>query len=266
MVQSIAKAVGDGAPNLKDDVIKVQQLLIEHGFRSLSPPDGLCGKQTLQAIASFQRKFSSQPDGRVDPHGRSWRHLVAFEHHPPAVKSPFLRLIPRPAANTINEGIAAVSNSFMKERLGNPRQTYSQECQPVTDARLKRAIVSAKVGKFRVQGLSPAIDSLQEIFADILLELPDLHEVVGTAGMLCCRYQRGSSSRISNHSWGTAIDLTIAGVLDTRGDNKVQAGLALLCPLFNRHGWYWGAAFPTEDGMHFEAGKDLVDDWADTLK
>ncbi|NPT47993.1 hypothetical protein GNZ12_43250 [Paraburkholderia sp. 1N] len=44
---------------------------------------------------------------------------------------------------------------------------------------------------------------------------------------------RGSTSttKNSNHSWGTAVDLTIAGVLDTRGDNKVQVGLTLLCPI-----------------------------------
>jgi hypothetical protein len=96
-------------------------------------------------------------------------------------------------------------------------------------------------------------------------EQPDVYAVLGTAGMLCCRYQRGSTSAISNHSWGTAIDLTIAKVLDARGDNKVQYGLTLIAPIFNRHGWYWGAMFPTEDAMHFEASKGLVEKWGASL-
>jgi len=265
MVASIQKAVGEGAPNLRDDVVTVQTLLIQHGFASLAPADGICGKRTVKAIEAFQRKFSKLPDRRVDPNGRSWRHLLAFEHHPPEVKSPFLRLVPCPAKATINTGIVPVSNTFMKKTLGDPRPNYTPECQPVTDARLKRAMVIKSVGKFRVQGLSPAVDSLLQVFNDVRTELPDLYEQVGTAGMLCCRLQRGGTS-ISNHSWGTAVDLTIAGVLDVRGDNKVQVGLTLLCPIFNRHGWYWGAAFPTEDGMHFEAGKALVEAWAGTLK
>ena len=81
---------------------------------------------------------------------------------------------------------------------------------------------------------------------------------LGTAGMLCCRLVRGSATAISNHSWGTAIDLTLDGVLDVYGDDKVQYGLTLIAPIFNRHGWYWGAAFRTEDGMHFEGSKALV--------
>ena len=80
--------------------------------------------------------------------------------------------------------------------------------------------------------------------------------------MLCCRLVRGSASAISNHSWGTAIDLTLNGVLDAYGDDKVQHGLTLIAPIFNRHGWYWGAVFRKEDGMHFEASRDLIDRWA----
>lgn len=97
--------------------------------------------------------------------------------------------------------------------------------------------------------------------ADINKEQPEVYKVLGTAGMLCCRQQRGGN-KISSHSWGTAIDLTIDGKLDVRGDKKVQNGLTLIAPIFNRHGWYWGAAFRTEDAMHFEAGKALVKQWA----
>jgi murein L,D-transpeptidase YcbB/YkuD len=32
----------------------------------------------------------------------------------------------------------------------------------------------------------------------------------------------------------------------------------LIAPIFNKHGWFWGAGFRTEDAMHFECGLDLV--------
>ena len=64
---------------------------------------------------------------------------------------------------------------------------------------------------------------------------------------------------ISNHSWGTAVDIQIAGILDARGDNNIQKGLALIAPYFNKYKWYWGMAFKTEDSMHFECSRELVE-------
>ncbi len=88
-----------------------------------------------------------------------------------------------------------------------------------------------------------------------------VYRVLGTAGMLCARNVRGSTTSISNHSWGTAIDLTVDGELDARGDNNVQFGLELIAPMFNAAGWFWGVDFRTEDAQHFEAGATLVAGW-----
>ncbi|MCT4839885.1 M15 family metallopeptidase [Pseudomonas aeruginosa] len=38
-------------------------------------------------------------------------------------------------------------------------------------------------------------------------------------------------------------------------------GLLILANYFNAAGWYWGAAFPTEDGMHFEVSRGLLAQW-----
>jgi hypothetical protein len=34
----------------------------------------------------------------------------------------------------------------------------------------------------------------------------------------------------------------------------------------NQHGWYWGAAFRTEDAMHFEASRSLISQWAPQIR
>ncbi|WP_197507301.1 M15 family metallopeptidase [Mitsuaria sp. 7] len=174
-------------------------------------------------------------------------------------------LVPRPDAHTMNPGLVAVSSTYMVQSLGQPRHSYSQDCQPLTNEKLKKHIVSKSVGPFRATGLDLAVDSLAAVMEDIRKEQPAVYAALGTAGMLCCRNIRGSTTGISNHSWGTAIDLTLNGVLDKRGDSKVQVGLTLIAPIFNRHGWYWGAAFRTEDAMHFEASRSLVSQWAPRL-
>jgi hypothetical protein len=170
------------------------------------------------------------------------------------------RLVPIPAG--INVGVSSAKQATMLGLLGNPRDNYDQICREVTNAALKANIEIASVGPFRVQGLKPAIESLREILSEVAVKQPDVHLQLGSAGMLCARLVRGTTTNaISNHSWGTAIDLTLDGVLDTRGDNLVQEGLTRIAPIFNRHGWFWGAGFRTEDAMHFEAGDGLIRKW-----
>jgi hypothetical protein len=169
-------------------------------------------------------------------------------------------LVPIPPQ--INVGVNSAGNRLMLAALGNPRSSYSQKCQAVANRALVAKIIVESVGPFRVSGYKPAVDSLRAIIVDIKAQHPEIYPLLGTAGMLCARLVRGSTSSISNHSWGTAIDLTIAGQLDAPGNGKVQYGLTLIAPIFNRHGWYWGAGFSREDAMHFEAGRALIEQWA----
>jgi D-alanyl-D-alanine carboxypeptidase len=169
-------------------------------------------------------------------------------------------LVPIPAG--LNAGLDSASNAFMLEMLGAPRRSYGTTCQPVTNPALKRRIVTANLGPFTATGLDSAVAALGDVLADIKVEQPQTSAALGTAGMLCARLVRGSATSISNHSWGTAIDLTIGKMLDARGNGRVQYGLTLIAPIFNRHGWYWGAGFPTEDGMHFEVSRQLLTKWA----
>jgi len=169
-------------------------------------------------------------------------------------------LIPVPEG--INGGLNGTRNDLMLSLLGNPRGSYSSRCQGITNPELLARIVRRKnVGPFKVNGFDLAVESLTQVCADIKREQPDVYRAMGTAGMLCCRKVRGASTSISNHSWGTAVDINIDGVLDRRGNDKVQVGLSLIAPIFNRHGWYWGAAFPTEDGMHFEVSREKMLEW-----
>jgi hypothetical protein len=162
---------------------------------------------------------------------------------------------------SLNGSLRGARNTTMLKVFGSPRGDFSEKCQPVTNERLRSLIVTEDVGPFRATGLRPAVRRLRDILLDVRSAEPDIHSRLGTAGMLCARFVRGSTSAISNHSWGTAIDLTIDGVLDGRGDNRTQQGLLQIFKHFNKHGFFWGVAFPTEDAMHFEASDDLIHEW-----
>jgi murein L,D-transpeptidase YcbB/YkuD len=164
---------------------------------------------------------------------------------------------------TINgPNLHGARNRTMLELLGNPRGSYSQECQDPTNPKLLNLVVSRNIGPFKVRGISPAVDTLEKILARVKEKEPDIHGRLSHVGMLCCRFVRDSTTAISNHSWGTAIDFTIDGKLDKRGDNKAQKGLLQIHKHFNEFGFFWGVAFPTEDAMHFEASEELMRRWA----
>ncbi len=160
-----------------------------------------------------------------------------------------------------NKGISQPRNRVMLEVLGVPRSTKTVNCSGVTQPRLKALLETRQVGPIRVTMLKPALESLERIVAKLKESEPDIHDALGTAGALCARLIRGSSSSWSNHSWGTAIDLKLQGRLDGFGDGGTQFGLLLLAELFNEEGWYWGATYNREDSMHFEVGVETLRKW-----
>jgi hypothetical protein len=169
-------------------------------------------------------------------------------------------LVPVPAG--INSGLTNAKQATMLALLGSPRKNYTDECQDVTHEELKHLQRTESVGPFRATGLAPALESLRTVIDEIRVKQPEVHAALGTAGMLCARLVRGSHHSISNHAWGTAIDLRLNGILDRRGDNRVQRGLVDIAPIFNRQGWFWGAGFGTEDAMHFEISDELIRKWS----
>jgi hypothetical protein len=187
---------------------------------------------------------------------------------PAAIAPPvnYLEQIPKPARQGINQGLTSPSSSFMTSLLGLPRPDLTGNCQPPTDPAFKKRVETRMVGPIKVTGLSVALDALDRVLADVKNELPDLYALIGAEGMMCCRYKKIRGKVVkdpSNHTWGTAVDLTLGKVLDTQGDDKVQRGLLILSRYFNAHGWYWGAAFPTEDAMHFEVSREQLVKWQD---
>jgi len=162
-----------------------------------------------------------------------------------------------------NKGLIQPKNAFMIRTLGQPRQSYGTNCQPVTNPRLVDAMTTQRIGNFRVTMLKPAMASFSKVMERLKTSDPDIFEKVGTAGALCARLIRGSNSSVSNHSWGTAIDIKLDNTLDQFADGETQFGLLIIAEYFNDEGWYWGASYGREDSMHFEASEALIQSWVD---
>ncbi|MCF3592870.1 M15 family metallopeptidase [Rhodobacteraceae bacterium LMO-12] len=160
-----------------------------------------------------------------------------------------------------NRGVTQPGNRIMLEVMGHPRDSYSTNCQAVTNPRIKALLETRQIGPIRVTMVKPALESLERIYNQLKEDEPDLAAKLGTAGALCARLIRGSTRSVSNHSWGTAIDLKIEGKLDPFADGSTQFGLLLLAELFNEEGWFWGATYRREDSMHFEVGVETLKKW-----
>jgi hypothetical protein len=106
----IGASVGTGGDNRPDDVKAVQTLLNLNIARLAPLPpldvDGECDAATVQAITEFQRKVlgAAQPDGRVDPDGRTLAKLS--EAGPRTITLTGLPL-PGPAEKVLTEILSA---------------------------------------------------------------------------------------------------------------------------------------------------------------
>ena len=100
----------------------------------------------------------------------------------------------------INPNVSPAKQITMLSLLGNPRGSYSQECQSLSHPVLAALLETRKVGNFRVTGLKPAVDELELILDDVKREQPEVFDALGTAGMLCARFVRGSSALATRKS------------------------------------------------------------------
>src|SRR2546423_5742465 len=105
------------------------------------------------------------------------------------------QLVPIPAG--INQGLRSAKDSTMLQILGRARDTFDHTCRPATNDPIRALLVTEDVGPFRVTGIKPAVDSLRGVLAQVKNGHPEVHGVLGTAGMLCALLISRSQS-ISN--------------------------------------------------------------------
>jgi hypothetical protein len=160
-----------------------------------------------------------------------------------------------------NEGLTVATPSFLSDLIGLPRTDLTDDCQAATNPKLAELLATEDVGPIRARMVRPALISIRQVFANVQVFEPELYNRIESAGSLCVRLIRGSTSAASAHAYGLAVDINIDGVLDELADGKTQLGLILLADFFKKEGWIWGAGFGREDSMHFEVSREKLTQW-----
>lgn len=178
-----------------------------------------------------------------------------------------------PSDDSINTGVRPCPTRRLIATYGppaNPRLLNDRRCLPPMLMRdpWKRWMRTREVGPFRATGHGAFLAYLDQFHTWLKDRHPHLYGLLGSAGCLCLRYVRGAPGVLSNHALGLAIDYTIAGRLDVRGDSRTLEPLRDLyrhiksfASYTDQPPLYWGAGFRVEDSMHFEASAELLEWW-----
>lgn len=171
----------------------------------------------------------------------------------------------------INSGHSSAKESTMISTLGSPLMPLTTSDQPSKASPLvKKLSKTAKVSQHVVvTAIIPALESLnaalQKVFMQEQDDGHDLESILSTDGMLVVRLRNptsgAASSRISNHSWGTAIDFKIIGHTSPGNTgHQIPRFIGVMLKSFNEEGWYSGIGF--HDTMHFEVSDGSIQKWS----
>lgn len=234
------------------DVRQVQTFLASRRVYS-GEVDGSYGSATEDAVKDYQKLHNLIPDGVVG--AGTWSSLL-------------------------KEGIDMILDTdqewppppdYLKPLVSNEdrmRRWGRYDYRPAPEKDNKEAIIilgdwedknivtiDCPVFKKHVRIHRQVADNYTKLMQDIILA--DLqHLLITHDGAFVPRFIRGSTQRLSNHSWGTAFDVNYEwNQLGCTPTYKGQKGsVRELVPLANKHNFYWGGHFKfRRDGMHFEA-------------
>jgi hypothetical protein len=81
--------------------------------------------------------------------------------------------------------------------------------------------------------------------------------VLSFGGSWVPRFVRGSTTTLSNHAYGSAIDINVPwnGLKVVPALKGKRGSVRELVPIANECGLYWGGHFSRADGMHFEVAR-----------
>jgi hypothetical protein len=266
MEMKISASVGDwkkGAVNRPKDVRTVQTLLTQVSIlikKKAYHPKGIDGKiakppkssSTVKAILAFQASFMNIPDGVVEPNRTTFKRLKTTLKR---------RQFPaRPNFLPLNQsGRESLFGKFKYRREGNrvileddwaEKNIVSVNLPQLSGIPFSWGNGSTSRMRFH-RLVADQLRSIWQAWQDAGL----INRIQNYGGSYVVRLIRGSSHRLSSHSWGTAFDINT----DTNGLGKIPPHVGdngcvrELVQIANAYGFYWGGHFSRPDGMHFEA-------------
>lgn len=257
------------------DVRRLQEHLNDARGAALSP-DGFFGPLTRTALREYQKTLGLDQSGRVDEptfHTLAGKGLVLLGA-PSSDSRPSLDWPPRPASPK-QPSAQHTSGIFGEFKFRHTPTDTNPEHIDILDGWVEQNIIEVHIPQLdkcmfaagrryvrRDRGTiwchrkaKPAFLMLFDRWEKAGL----MDRVLTCAGVFNARLKRGAdnpvSSNLSNHSWGTAIDLNARE--NPLGHTPVGVGtrgcVRELVVIASEVGFYWGAYFSGRpDGMHFE--------------
>ena len=233
-----------------------QRFLAQQKLLSASDVDGDFGQRTRQATEKFQSAQGLAADGVVGPN--TWRAaeaVMAASGEPPW--PPFEALTDELRAQLFGKfdfrRVPTANDPEAIEILG----TWQKDNVAIFTVPQVVGIPfswSTERNSGRVQFHRKAMAQLLSLFA-AWQGAGLMDRVVSWGGAYNARLQRGSTTLLSNHSFGTAFDINVKeNPLGKPGAAKGTRGSVVeLVALANEHGFYWGGHFHSRlDAQHFE--------------
>lgn len=253
-----------------NDVLNWQSFLVSKGLLTLGKEaQGRFEATTEKATKDFQTANSLDVDGKVGPLTRAkaielgWDGGVPPGQDPDPEKRPDWPPAPAFAPPDQNSRDALFGSfSF------TPAPTKANpEGILITDNWVSRNLVTVEVPQLQGVSGGPLRNGVlwHRAGADQLTSLFKAWEDAGLlplilswAGSYNPRFIRGSTTVLSNHSYGTAFDINAPQ--NWLGQVPALVGktgsVRKLVPIANDHGFFWGGHYSARpDGMHFELAK-----------
>lgn len=244
--------------------VSAWQLFLRGQGLYLGSIDGRFGKKSESATRAFQTSASLHADGRVgdNTYAAALAAGFALTQHPKGdargagwpARPPNLKPL----------GNWGRSRTFGKMMVVPAPTKSNPEAVKITNDWESKYLVSILIPQLAGVPGAPKNGRIfchrmaAPIFRGFFQEIADngLSDLILTyAGCWVPRYIRGSRTKLSNHAYGTALDLNAQwnglgcrpALHDQRGSVRK---LATVCPHW---GLLWGGWYPTRpDGMHFE--------------
>jgi hypothetical protein len=204
-------------------------------------PDGIVGPRTFAAAQAlgFNPGFE---DDSPDEAGPNWPPPPSFDPMTPEQRAAAFGKYPfEPAPSDGNpEGIRILGDWVERNVVATniPQLAFFTQGRPVRLHRLAAPIFTRFFADVAAAGLADAI----------------LHY----GGAFAPRFVRGSRTALSNHAYGSAMDLNVPWnrLATTPALRGKPGSLRELVPIANRCGLFWGGHFKRRlDGMHFEVAR-----------
>lgn len=218
--------------------------------------DGLMGPKTIDATKSFQKRVNIPESGQLDKKTKEAAADYGFGESAIAYPS---------ASNITILSQEEKDKLFGKFSYVAAGTDSNPEGIKITDNWVAGNIVSVQIPgmehllKNKISVHKNAAPQFIEFFTKI--KEKGLNKLILTwGGCWNPRFVRGSRTRLSNHSFGTAFDINAAW--NPLGANPAPKGskgsVVELVSTANECGLYWGGHYANrKDGMHFEIGKKV---------